>query len=182
MRQSLMIPSDAPFVAIDFETADHAPDSACAVGLVRVENLQIVWKRTYLIRPPRRNIIFTWVHGITWKDVESKPTFGELWPEIQAALQGANCLVAHNASFDRRVLQACCLAIATPAPPTPFVCTVQIARRWLGIRPARLPDVCQRLQIPLQHHDAGSDAEACAKIAIHAAQSFPSYCASATRS
>ena len=30
-------PFDRPFVAIDFETADHGPDSACAVGLVRVE-------------------------------------------------------------------------------------------------------------------------------------------------
>jgi len=30
-------PADRPFVAIDFETADHGADSACAVGLARVE-------------------------------------------------------------------------------------------------------------------------------------------------
>ena len=34
------------FVALDFETADYPRDSACALGLVRVENHRIV-QRTY---------------------------------------------------------------------------------------------------------------------------------------
>lgn len=29
------------FVAIDFETANRNPDSACAIGLVKVENFQV---------------------------------------------------------------------------------------------------------------------------------------------
>ncbi|MEK7383088.1 MAG: hypothetical protein AAB262_07355, partial [Elusimicrobiota bacterium] len=41
------------FVAIDFETADTGRDSACSVGLVRVENGTIVQKVVQLIRPPR---------------------------------------------------------------------------------------------------------------------------------
>ena len=53
------------FVAIDFETADHGPDSACAVGLVRVSGNRIVKRKYYLIRPTRRSFFFTPVHGIT---------------------------------------------------------------------------------------------------------------------
>jgi dihydroorotate dehydrogenase len=40
-------------------------------------------------------------------------------------------------------------------------------RRW-GLRPNDLPSVCRRLGIGLVHHDAGSDAEACARIVIAA--------------
>jgi DNA polymerase-3 subunit epsilon len=46
------------FVALDFETANRYRDSACAIGLVRVENNQIVEKVSYLIRPPQRQFEF----------------------------------------------------------------------------------------------------------------------------
>jgi DNA polymerase-3 subunit epsilon len=45
---------------------------------------------------------------------------------------------------------------------------VRLARRVWGIYPTRLSDVCRRLGIPLRHHDAASDAEACARIVIAA--------------
>ena len=70
------------FVAIDFETADHGPDSACAVGLVRVSGTTIVKRKYYLIRPTRSSFFFTPVHGITWEHVQRKPTFEALWPRI----------------------------------------------------------------------------------------------------
>lgn len=74
------------FVALDFETADYSPDSACALGLVRVENHQIV-ERTYsLIKPPRQRFVFTYLHGITWEDVANQPTFAELWPTYSPML------------------------------------------------------------------------------------------------
>jgi DNA polymerase III epsilon subunit-like protein len=67
------------FVAIDFETADYKPDSACAVGLVRVENHQIVERAYTLIRPPRKKFVFTYYHGISWEMWQAKvclPIFG----------------------------------------------------------------------------------------------------------
>ena len=39
-----------------------------------------------LIRPPRRDFVFTYIHGITWLDVQHKPSFAELWPEISSVL------------------------------------------------------------------------------------------------
>lgn len=160
--------SSSTFVAIDFETADHGADSACAVGLVRVEGGQVVARAARLIRPPRRWMIFSYIHGITWTDVADQPAFCEVWPEVAPLLDGADHLVAHNAGFDRKVLQSCCLAAGLQMPPMPFVCTMQLARRRWNLRPTKLPDVCRFLNIGLKHHDALSDAEAAARIAIAA--------------
>jgi DNA polymerase-3 subunit epsilon len=162
-------PLDAPFVAIDFETADHGADSACAVGLVRVEELKIVARETLLIRPPRPQIVFSWVHGITWSMVQEAPVFRDAWAKLAPLVEGASFLAAHNAPFDRGVLAACCTAAALAPPAQPFVCTVQLARRKWAMKPANLPAVCRRLGIGLIHHNALSDAEACARIVIAAA-------------
>src|SRR5664280_1610054 len=93
------------FVAIDFETADHGPDSACASGLVRVSGAAIVKRKYHLIRPPRSSFFFTPVHGITWEHVQRKPTFEALWPRIRNFLIGADFIAFHSVSFDRRVLE-----------------------------------------------------------------------------
>jgi DNA polymerase-3 subunit epsilon len=156
-------------VAIDFETADHGADSACAVGVIRVEGLKVVARESVLIRPPRERILFTYVHGITWPMVKAAPVFRDTWTKLSPLLDGATFLAAHNAPFDRGVLTACCAAAGLAAPALPFVCTVQVARRTWALKPANLPAVCRRLGIGLIHHDAGSDAEACARIVIAAA-------------
>src|SRR5689334_5226879 len=87
------------FVAIDFETADYGADSACAVGLVRVEGWTVVARESRLIRPPRRYIRFTDLHGITWAHVEGAPIFADVWPRLCPLLDGAKYFVAHNAGF-----------------------------------------------------------------------------------
>jgi DNA polymerase III subunit epsilon len=158
------------FVAIDFETANRSATSACAIGLVTVENSAITHQIHFLIRPPSREFEFTDVHGITWRDVAKAPTFGELWPHIAEILTGAEFLAAHNASFDKRVLHQCCDWYGLERPNQDFQCTVQLARKTWGIRPTRLPNVCEHLNIELVHHQALSDASACAQIVIRSAQ------------
>jgi DNA polymerase III subunit epsilon len=153
-------------VAIDFETADNWPDSACAVGLVRVEAMTVVQRKTLLIQPPRPRFLFTHIHGITWEMVKDAAKFAVVWDQLAPLLDGASTLVAHNAPFDRRVLAACCSAGGLRVPDLPFLCTVQLARRRWGQKPNDLPSVCRRLGIELVHHDPGSDAEACARIVI----------------
>ncbi len=156
-------------LAIDFETADAGADSACAIGLARVEGGRVVARASRLIRPPRPRILFTWLHGIAWEHVKGEPAFGPVWHDIRDMAEGVDYLAAHNASFDRRVLAACCEAAGLDAPALPWLCTVKLARAAWAIRPTKLPDVCARLGIDLlRHHDAGSDAEACAEIAAHA--------------
>jgi len=156
------------FLAIDFETANYERRSACALGMVRVEKGAIVERAYHLIRPPSSSFVFTDLHGISWKDVCYEPRFGELWPSIKPLFTGVDFLVAHNAPFDRSVLRACCDAAGMEMPDVPFECTVKTARRVWNIFPTKLPDVCSFLGIPLRHHEAASDSEACARIMIEA--------------
>jgi DNA polymerase-3 subunit epsilon len=160
------------FVAIDFETADYGRDSACSVAVVRVEGHRIVDRMAHLIRPPRREFVFTCIHGIRWSDVAQSPSFREVWALIRPVLRGAEFLAAHNAVFDRSVLDVCCARAGIRPPSLPFECSMKLARRIWNVRPTTLPDVCKHLRIPLtHHHDAASDAEACARIMLAANRS-----------
>ncbi len=158
------------FVAIDFETANRQATSACAIGLVKVVGGEIVASAVHFIRPPTKIFEFTYIHGLTWSDVANSDDFGKLWPRLEPLLEGAQFLAAHNAPFDKGVLHACCAHYGLAAPPAPFRCTVQMARRSLGIYPTKLSDVCARLGIALNHHEALSDAMACAQIALAASR------------
>ena len=167
------------FVAIDFETADKGQDSACSVGLVRVENGVVTQKVVQLIRPPRcaegdlfspppSEFEFTYIHGIRPAQVLDAPTFGEAWPKLEKILAGADFMAAHNAPFDSAVLAACCEAARLRKPAHRFICTVKLARSTWSIYPTKLSNVCQHLKIELNHHEALSDAHACAQIVIAA--------------
>ena len=156
------------FAALDFETADYGRDSACALSVVIVEKEQVVDTWTSLIRPPRKDFFFTYLHGISWNHVKDKPVFGELWPAVAKLLANVDFLAAHNASFDRSVLRACCEMAGHEQTTTPFLCTVKLARATWDIFPTKLSDVAQHLRIPLKHHDAASDAFACAQILLKA--------------
>ena len=156
------------FAAIDFETADYGRDSACALSVVIVQNEVVVDTWTRLIRPPRKDIVFTYLHGISWRDVQDQPAFGDLWPEVAKMIEGMDFLAAHNASFDRSVLRACCEMAGHQHVTVPFLCTVKVARATWAIFPTKLSDVAHHLHSPLKHHDAASDAFACAQIMIKA--------------
>ncbi len=88
------------FLAIDFETANYQKHSACSVGLVKVQNGVITEKVVHIIRPPSKEFVFTYIHGLTWTDVASSADFGKLWPKVQSLFKGIDFLAAHNASFD----------------------------------------------------------------------------------
>ncbi len=164
-----MLPSsDATFTALDFETANRYRNSACAIGLVRVEQGQVVERCDYLIRPPFRWFEFTYIHGIDWRSVERAPTFDQLWPEIAHFFEGVDFVAAHNASFDRSVLHACCRWYGMAEPAATFECTVRLARLRWDLRPTTLRHVTDFLGIELRHHQADSDAEACAQIVLSA--------------
>jgi DNA polymerase-3 subunit epsilon len=156
------------FVALDFETADYGRDSACAVALVVAEKGQIIKQEYSLIRPPRRQFVFSYLHGITWPDVANKPNFAELWPQLAPLFEGVDFVAAHNAAFDRGVLSECCAVNGFTAPDVAYCCTMKLARRLWDVYPTKLSDVCGRFGIPLDHHNAASDALACAHIVLRA--------------
>jgi DNA polymerase-3 subunit epsilon len=156
------------FTAIDFETANRYPNSACSVALVRVERGRIVERAYSLIRPPFRSFEYTDIHGLDWNAVRNQPTFRDIWPKLTPLMRGVDFLAAHNASFDEGVLRACCKWHDIIPPRTRFRCTVELARETWNVRPTKLPDVARFLRIPLRHHDPRSDAEVCAQIVLRA--------------
>ena len=155
-------------IAIDFETANEQRASPCAVGLSYIENGAVTQTEAFLIRPPemrfsRFNIA---VHGITPQDVADAPEWPELLEGLAPKLDGA-ALIAHNASFDMSVLRATCAWYGLDCPEIAYLCTVKGAQSaWRHIGSARLNVLCEHFGIALKHHDAGSDAEACARLAI----------------
>ncbi len=150
------------FVAIDFETAVGKRNSACAVGIVTVENGEIVEEYFTLIQPPDneyfyRNIM---VHGINPEDTANTPFFNELYPEIKKRLAGKT-IVAHNESFDRSVLRK------TMEHYNLDYEELNIADKWectYRIHGEALNVCCQKHGIELNHHEALSDARACAML------------------
>jgi len=111
--------------------------------------------------------------ALTWDHVKDAPHFGNLWPKIAPWFDDVDFVAAHNASFDLRVLKGCCLRYGIELPELPFHCTVQIARDTWAVYPTRLPDVCRHLGIELKHHEALSDARACAQIVIESKFAVP---------
>jgi len=154
------------FVAIDFETANPKWTSICSVGIVTVEDGIITDEYHALIQPPGNeyNYFNTRVHGITGEDTWDAPFFDELYPEIKKRLAGRT-VVAHNESFDRNALKKTMAEYGIDYSDLNvsdrWECTVKIYRKK-GFRAAGLSNCCSALGIELDHHNALSDARACA--------------------
>ena len=149
------------FTAIDFETMTGERSSACAIGLVRVQNGVIIQKFYSLINPipDDRDKDNSHVHGITREMVKDAPTFQELWPLLKRYFEG-QIIVAHNTSFDLDVLSRCC---------DHFGIELEIAGSYdtLDILGLPLNECCRQMDVPLDsHHDALCDATACAEILL----------------
>lgn len=158
-------------VAIDFETANASFASACSVGVAWLRRAEIAHRAHVLLRPPgnRFDVGNIRVHGITAADVEDEPEFPAVWERLASHLQG-KVVLAHNAAFDSRVLRETLCAYDLPVPNLKVRCTLDLSRTaWPQLKRHRLPDVAEHLRIPLRHHHALADAEACALIAVQAA-------------
>lgn len=156
------------FAAIDFETANSARSSVCAVGLVVVRDGQIVDKFYSLIKPEPDYYTYrcTQVHGLCAADTDDAPVFPDVWRQIEPLIDGLP-LVAHNKAFDESCLKAVFRVYQMDYPDYPFLCTCIASRRcWPGGRHT-LDVVAARCGYDLKnHHHALADAEACAAIAL----------------
>ncbi|WP_234733266.1 exonuclease domain-containing protein [Tellurirhabdus bombi] len=155
------------FIAIDFETANSKRNSACSLGWVDVRSGRVYDKGYHLIKPFELEFDYMAVkkHGITLDMVKNERTFDVLWrEELQARFEG-KLIIAHNAaSFDMNVLRSTLEAFGVTVPNLRYGCTMQAARELK--MPGKLKELCVDFQIKLKHHNALSDAVACAKVAI----------------
>lgn len=157
------------FIAIDFETANFKRQSVCSIGLAVVENFEVVKTINRLIKPTPNyyEAINMSIHGITPEMTENELSFKDLWDEIKPFIDN-NKLVAHNASFDFSALRYVLDSYQINYPSLDYYCSMLLSKKvFPGFVNYQLPTVCRHLGIDgLSHHDAESDAVACANVMI----------------
>ncbi len=147
------------FTAIDFETAQGYRWSICQVGLIRVENGEVVKQLNLLVQPPDN---YYWdrfidIHGITPEDTKNAPTFDVVWPQIEPYITGQHVVTHNGFSFDFLCIEQTLEYYNLCVPEYDKHCTYRIYGD-------NLASLCEEYCIELNHHDALSDALACAKL------------------
>lgn len=148
------------FTAIDFETAQGYRWSICQVGLVKVVDGMVTDTLSLLVQPPYN---YYWqqftdeIHGISAVHTVNEPTFDKIWHLVEPYITNQH-VVAHNGfGFDFQCLEKTLEYYGISAPTYTGHCTYRMYGRGLA-------SLCKEYKIELNHHDALSDAMACAKL------------------
>lgn len=163
---------DVSVVVVDVETtgasAAHG-DRVIEVGIVRIENGQVVRQYQQLI-DPRRHIGagIVALTGITPEMVAGQPTFKQQLDPMLEMMRGASVL-GHNVRFDLSFLgkefRRAGLDIVEALESAPVFDTVRIARRRFGRGGNGLQPLAQRLGVvPSAAHRALADAQTTAAV------------------
>jgi DNA polymerase-3 subunit epsilon len=155
--------SGAGFAVVDLETTGLYPSADRIVELAVVQlsaDAEITGEFCTLI-DPRRDVGPTRIHGLRARDVAGAPAFAAAAAAVWGLLAG-RVLVAHNASFDVRFLDAEFGRCGVRLPPPPVMCTMALSSHYLSGLPARgLAACCAAAGVELsQHHSALDDARA----------------------
>ena len=172
--------ASAEFLAVDVETNGHGGERCelTEVGAVLVGGGELHERFSSLVRtqlPLGRGIQrFT---GISQAMVDQAPPPEQALPRLAELLDG-RVLVAHSASFDRRVLAQAFERAGLEWPDPPVLCTVAMARRFAPLATQRkLVLLAGALGIEVElAHRALPDAETCARVFCAL---FPRLCAHA---
>lgn len=159
-------------IAIDFETATSARNSACEIGATIIEDGRIRESRSWLIRPPiwpNFEPFNVKLHGISAESVKNEPDFATLWPELAPWFEG-RIVLAHNAAFDIGVLRDMLKSYDLPIPENPYLCTYRLARKvWPELGKYGLKTMASHFSLTLtKHHRAEYDSLVCAEILLKA--------------
>lgn len=156
------------FAVIDFESSGlDAKARATEIGIVLLDKtFEIEGTFDSVLKPPvsvsQRAIGYS---RLQRKEIETAPTFSQLWPQISAHLSG-RILVAHGAEFDLGILERE-LADIGQSHSFPSLCTLRLSRKAErgGALTHDLGAVCQRMGIQLLNpHEALQDALATAEV------------------
>ena len=157
-------------IIIDFETSGLSPnngDRIIEVGAVAIEDCHIVDRFQSLVHPGFRvNSFIQEYTGITNKMLDSAPTAKTVVPLLVDFIAD-HPLVAHNASFDQRFLDAE-LARFGFSKKQQMACSMLISRRVnQSLSKHSLEHLVGALNIPSgDHHRALADAEMTAHLYI----------------
>ncbi|MBN9057613.1 MAG: exonuclease, partial [Rhizobiales bacterium] len=86
------------FFALDVETANNDRGSICQIGVACVRHDHSIETWVTFIDPRTEVWLWSGLHGITAAKVRGAPTFVEVLPVLQAALDGA--IIYQHSHFD----------------------------------------------------------------------------------
>lgn len=163
--------AEGPLVVVDVETTGGRPpgDRITEIGAVRLLRGRIDGEWSSLVNPGRSIPWFVErLTGIDQRLVASAPTFAEIADDFLEFLGGAT-IVAHNAHFDWRFLNAELLRSRDGALVNSRICTVRLARALLPhVRRRSLDSLAWLFGITVEgRHRALGDARATAWILLH---------------
>jgi DNA polymerase III subunit epsilon len=158
-------PEPAGFAVVDVETTGLYPrtDRVVEVAVVQLSAEGQATAEFSTLINPGRDVGPTRIHGIRAQDILHAPSFSQAAATLWQMLDG-RVLVAHNAPFDSRFLDAEFNRSGVSLPPPPLMCTMQLASSYLPGLPGRnLAACCAAANITLaQWHSALEDARAVA--------------------
>lgn len=147
---------EEPVVVLDTETTGLIPEMGhrvIEIGMVRLENGREVAQFSTLLNPGRPiEAAASQVNGITDADLVGQPTFAQIAAQILELTEGA-LLVAHNAAFDASFLGMELFinhqeaGHPPKALPNPWLCTLELARRFFHFGHNNLGAVAQHLGV-----------------------------------
>jgi len=147
------------FAIIDTETTGFGKtDRLVEIAIVLVEGKEIIQEWETLINP-ERDISNSNIHGITSELVSLAPTFAEINSELSRLISGT-IMVAHNISFDQRMLEQEFSRVKKDNDLGVGFCTLQATK-------LKLESACKQYGITnVSAHRALTDARATALIFI----------------
>jgi DNA polymerase-3 subunit epsilon len=166
INRALPVMSPAGYLVLDTETTGLGADArVIEIGLVFLDSHgQIEGQFGTLLRGDGSagNVHARRVHGIEPDHLRSAPKFEEFCPTLSSLLQ-SRIVLAHNASFDKRIINGE-LMIAKIEPLPQMGCTMTLGSH-LGYGRMKLEVAAQQFGIPTgKSHSALDDALAAAGI------------------
>ena len=147
-------------MVLDLENPNFRQNSICAIGVIVVQENNVVEKIYSLINPEdtfdRINMDIT---KIAPHMVENSPTFPEFWPKIKDLLTN-NIVVGHNITYDLKLISKSLQRYHLPVPDFRYICTLYLSRRYLNLHSYKLENVAKSLHIIYNPHNAIEDARA----------------------
>ncbi len=168
--------SSAIFCAVDVETSGLWMTSRVVeVGAVKFDLAGRCFEFQSLVNPCERiSPAATDIHGITDDMVASAPRAPDVMPALLNFMSGC-VFVAHNATFDVRMIGDELARMRTEAPAQPVVCTVRLARKRIQGPPNyRLGTLVEHLGLNITDlHNALPDAHAAREVFLEGVRGLP---------
>jgi DNA polymerase III subunit epsilon len=167
--------SELTFIALDTETTGLGEAHLVEVAAVKYRRSKVLEEFSTLVNPGRHIPSYvTAIHGITDAMVKDAPRASRVLPSLRRFINGG-ILIAHNASFDIKVLTAELYRSRLPIPDVEALDSCRITRRLFRRLPNhRLGTIAEAFGLANRpEHRALSDARAVMQIFEHCLEILP---------